>query len=150
MSLSIYGNTVFVRQTYFELKPAKGLCDYLEGNAELTSCFVNPGIERLMLLPVRRPILNSSELLSSRQISSLILEFKQRYPNRVVIFDLPPLLVSDDSLVILPQVDASILVVEEGKSPSGEIQRAFNLLDQNKLLGTVLNRSSEKNAHPYY
>ena len=137
-------------QTYFGIQVEKGLCDYLEGKASLDQCLVNPGIDRLVLLPVRRPILNSSELLSSSRVTGLLQELAARYSDRVVLFDLPPLLASDDSLVILPQVDASLFVVQEGKTHSGEIQRGFNLLSDYRLIGTVLNRSETSNAHPYY
>ena len=67
-----------------------------------------------------------------------------------MIYDLPPLLASDDSLVFLPQLDATLLVVQDGKTKAGEIQRAMELLDGYNLLGTVLNKSSEGDQHPYY
>jgi protein-tyrosine kinase len=135
---------------YFGIEVKRGLCDYLEGNAELEDCMVNPGIERLVLLPVRRSVLNSSELLSSSCITDLLVELRSRYPDRIVIYDLPPLLTSDDSLVILPNVDASLLVVREGKTRSGEIQRGTRMLQDYRLIGTVLNASTEGNINPYY
>jgi len=135
---------------YFQIEVKQGICDYLEGSAELADCLVNPGISHFVLLPVRRPVLNSSELLSSSRITNLIEELGKRYPDRIVIYDLPPLLASDDSLVILPQVDSSLLVVQEGKTGAGAIQKARRLLQDHHLIGTVLNRSAQGNIHPYY
>lgn len=138
-------------QEYFALQDVTaGLCDYLEGSAELAAALVNPGIEGLVLLPVRRPVLNSSELLSSPRMLHLLSELKGRYPDRIVIFDLPPLLASDDSLVVLPHIDASLLVIREGGARAGEIARSLRLLENHNLLGTVLNDSAEENLHPYY
>lgn len=138
-------------QEYFGLEKIEvGLCDYLEGNADLADVFTNPGINGLVLLPVRRRLANSSELLSSPRMQHLLAELKGRYSDRIVIYDLPPLLASDDSLVILPHIDASLLVVREGATSAGEIQRSLRLLDSHNLLGTVLNDSAEKNPHPYY
>ena len=135
---------------YFGLDVKKGLCDYLEGNTELSECLINPGIDRLVLLPVRRPVLNSSELLSSQRVSHLLQEIQGRYPDRIIIFDLPPILVTDDSLVVLPQINASLFVVAEGKTLASEIQRGVNLLNDYGLIGTVLNKSSQDRPHAYY
>ena len=138
-------------QEYFGLEKVEaGLCDYLEGNADLADAFANPGINGLVLLPVRRRLVNSSELLSSLRMQHLLAELNGRYSDRIVIYDLPPLLASDDSLVVLPHIDASLLVVREGATRSGEIQRSLRLLDNHNLLGTVLNDSAETNPHPYY
>lgn len=133
----------------FGLSEETGISDYLFDSAPLSDCLVNPGIDRLVLLPAGRPLNNSSEALTSPQMVSLAHELKARYPDRIVIYDLPPLLSTDDALVFLPQVDATLLVVCEGVTSSGDVQRAIGLLDGHKLLGTVLNRSSSANHRPY-
>jgi len=133
----------------FGLTMQVGLSDYLFDGAPLSDCLVNPGIDRLVLLPAGRAMNNSSEALTSPQMVNLARELKTRYPDRFVIYDLPPLLSSDDALVFLPQVDATLLIVREGKTRTGEVQRAIELLDERNLLGTVLNRSAEANYHPY-
>jgi len=101
-------------QTYFGLDPAPGLNDYLLRDTGLPECLVNPGIERLVLLTVGTPVQNSSEVLGSPKMFNLANELKGRYPDRFVIYDLPPLLTGDDALVLLPQLrnicDLSILL----------------------------------------
>ena len=136
--------------TYFGLTAGKGLSDYLLGNAKLADCLVNPGMERLVIMPGGKPLYSSSEALTSQKMRSLASEFKTRYTDRLVIYDLPPLLASDDSLVFLPQLDATLLVIQDGKTRVGDIQRALELLEGYNLLGTVLNKSSEGDQHPYY
>jgi capsular exopolysaccharide synthesis family protein len=135
---------------YFGVAVERGLCDFLEGNAEISECLINPGIERLVLLPIRRPVLNSSELLSSPRIRTLLAELKNRYEKRIIIYDLPPLLPTDDSLVVLPNMDASLLVLQEGETAAGEIQRCIDFLQDHNLLGTVLNKSTMIDIYPYY
>jgi Mrp family chromosome partitioning ATPase len=135
---------------YFGITVQKGLCDYLEGNAEISECLINPGLDRLVLLPIRRSILNSSELLSSRLMSSLLTEIGERYERRIVLYDLPPLLPTDDSLVILPKLDANLIVVQEGRSEAGEIQRSIGFLKDYNFIGAVLNNSVEGGIYPYY
>jgi capsular exopolysaccharide synthesis family protein len=134
----------------FGLKVSTGLSDYLFGQVQLSECLINPGIERLILLPGGNAIHNSSEALTSPQMTKLAQELKVRYPDRFVIYDLPPLLSSDDAMVFLPQIDATLLVVREGTTRTGDIQRSVNLLKDTNLIGTVLNGSAEENFFPYF
>ena len=55
----------------------------------------------------------SSEVLGSPKIAALADELRHRYPDRLIIYDLPPVLAQDDPLVFLPHVDGVLLVVEE-------------------------------------
>ena len=137
-------------QAHFGLDPAPGLTDYLLRDTGLPECLVNPGIERLVLLPVGAPVQNSSEVLGSPKMLNLVNELKARYPDRFVIYDLPPLLASDDALVFLPQLDGCLLVLEERKTRTAEIQRTLDLLSDAKLIGTILNKSQSENAYHYY
>jgi capsular exopolysaccharide synthesis family protein len=137
-------------QSYFGLDPAPGLTDYLLNGASLSNCLVNPGIDRLVLLPVGAPVQNSSEVLGSPKMLSLASELKARYPDRFVIYDLPPLLSGDDALVFLPRLDACMLVVEERKTRAHELQRALELLGDARLIGTILNKSKGETANHYY
>jgi len=75
-------------------------------------------------------------------------ELKRRYPMRWVIFDLPPVLVSDDVLAFAPYIDAMLLVAEEGKTLRHELSRAAELVKETNqnLIGTVLNNSLEKKS----
>lgn len=125
----------------FGLEAAPGLTDYLLGDTPLSACLVNPGIERLVLLPCGASQRTSSEILSSAKMAALALELKNRYPDRIVLYDMPPLLPTDDALVFLEHIDASLLVVQEGKTRRPEVQRALELLKDHYLVGTVLNKS---------
>jgi Mrp family chromosome partitioning ATPase len=73
----------------------------------------------------------------------LVRELRMRYPSRLVVFDLPPLLSTDDALAFAPYVDAMLLVVEEGKTPRDELLNAVRLMESanENLIGTVLNKS---------
>jgi Mrp family chromosome partitioning ATPase len=58
-----------------------------------------------------------------------------------VLFDVPPLLSSADTLAFSPYVDAALLVIEEGKTGAQDARRAIALLANTQLIGTVLNKS---------
>ena len=129
--------------TMFGIEPTYGLDDYLKGRVELAKCLVNPGIERLVLLPVREPMDGSSEILGSPMMARLAHELKHRYPDRIVIYDMPPILRTDDCLAFLPNVEASLFVIAEGASSASDIQRSINLIKKTNILGTILNKSLE-------
>jgi Mrp family chromosome partitioning ATPase len=80
----------------------------------------------------------------------LVQELKTRYPTRMVIFDLPPVLSADDALAFAPYVDAALLVIDEGRTKRDEVTRAVGYLRTTELLGTVLNRSHEAEGLHYY
>jgi protein-tyrosine kinase len=130
--------------TYFGITPEKGLSDYLTSDVPLASLLINPaGIERFVILPGGAHLGNSSEMLSSPKMKQLVEELKERYHSRIILFDLPPLLSSADALAFSPYVDAALLVIEEGKTPEDEIQRAVELLQNTQIIGTVLNKSRQ-------
>ncbi len=126
---------------FFGVDIKKGLADYLLGAAELPDLLINPGIEKLTILPAGRPLPNSSELLGSPKMEAMIKEIKSRYSkDRVVIFDCSSLLGSPDPLVFSHLVDSILLVVEAEKTTPGQIKRAMELLNGRHVLGTVLNK----------
>lgn len=126
---------------YFGLDVGKGLPDYLQGDTPVENLLVNPGFERLVVLPGRPTTSASSELLSLPKMTALVEEIKTRYQSRIVLFDLPPLLTSDDALLFMPHFDAALLVVEDGKTTPDEVRRSLAILDQTNLAGTVLNKA---------
>ncbi|SPP66224.1 CpsD/CapB family tyrosine-protein kinase [Nitrospira lenta] len=133
----------------FGLKDCPGLADYLLDDVPVENLLVHPGIGRFVLLPGGRAIQNSTEILTSPKMLALVEEFKHRYPSRIVIFDLPPLLQTADVLAFSPYTDALLLVVEEGKTSAGDVQRAFSLVkDSRPVLGTVLNKAGQLAATP--
>ncbi len=134
---------------YFGYKPEYGLNNYLFDDVPLPEILFNPGIERLVVLPSNQALYNSSETLSSPKMVQLVGELKTRYPSRLVLFDLPPLLASDDALAFSPYVDAVLLVIEEGKTRRDQITQAADLLKGTHFLGTVLNKSAEPSSAYY-
>jgi len=127
----------------FNFKPEYGLRDYLRDKVELSDLLVNPGFKGLVLLPGRGSSPSSSELLSSPRMLELYQELKSRYESRIIIYDLPPLLNVDDAMVVLPNVDSTILVVENGKNTQSEVQNSLRLLEGTNFIGTVLNKADE-------
>jgi protein-tyrosine kinase len=134
---------------YFTGRDSLGLIDCLTGDVELADVLVNPGIERLVILPGGKRIRHSSELLSSPRVVQLVEELKSRYEDRLILFDMPPLFAGDDVIAFLPHVDAVMLVVEDGKVSREQLVHANELLGE-KSIGMVLNKAESGSASPGY
>lgn len=120
----------------------KGLSDYLTGDEPVSELlFKIAGIDRLVIMPGGRPLSNSAEMLNSPKMIQLSEEMKSRYHSRIIIYDLPPVLTSSDTLAFAPYVDAALLVVEDGKTQKQELEQAVELLSVTNIIGTVLNKA---------
>lgn len=118
-----------------------GLADFLQCHNSLQACLVHPNLGRLLVLPGGEPVMSSLELLTAPAMSDLVQEMKHRYTGRIIIFDLPPLLESADSLAFSPSLDATLLVVEEGGTGKADVQESLDLLQGGvPVLGTVCNK----------
>ncbi len=128
-----------------------GLNDYLTTGKSMQEIFVNPRIEHLVIAPTNRVSAGSSELLSSPRMTHFINEAKERYPERLVIFDLPPVLVGDDVVALSQHLDAMLIVVADGKTQKNELLHATQLLQDVNILGIVLNKGIVvENHYDYY
>ncbi|RJR39515.1 MAG: hypothetical protein C4576_21450 [Desulfobacteraceae bacterium] len=130
---------------FFGINCGCGLADYLIGQVRLPQIFVNPGIERLTLLPAGRQLSNSAELLNSYNMKELVAKLKA-FPSasgRILIFDSPSLL-APDALVLAEFVDGIVIVVEENRTKEDDLRHAMDLLKRKSIFGIVLNKSGNK------
>ncbi len=125
--------------SYLGLEAEKGLTDFLAGDATVEACLVRVPFKRFSLFPAGKAVDQSSETLGSPQMEKLAAELRARYTDRIIIYDMPPLLEQDDPLVFLPHVDSFLLVVREGVTTTDEIKRSLDILSSAKVLGVVLN-----------
>ena len=131
---------------YFAIEPTIGLSHYLKGDAEIADLLVNPGVERLLLLPGVGSVDNSSELISSPRMVALFNEVTQRYKSRIVIYDMPAILPRDDVLTALNHVDCFLMVLEEGRDSEADIRKAIQSMQNANIVGTVVNKSQSTEA----
>jgi protein-tyrosine kinase len=126
-----------------DIAPEFGVDDVLCGKARVDQCLYHPrGIERLVVLPARSTLSNSSEALSSSRGRAFVQELRARYPERILLFDLPPILGADDAVAFLPMVECALVVVAERRTPRDDLLRCMELTRSTPIIGTVLNRST--------
>ncbi|WP_409263427.1 CpsD/CapB family tyrosine-protein kinase [Pseudomonas putida] len=135
--------------SYLGLPMEQALNEFLTDKAELQDCLVNPTLPRFVVLPTRVPVPLSTEMLSSPKVNNLIGDLRNRYESRICIFDLPPLLSSDDAITVLPKFDCVLLVVANGMNNKKEIEDCLHHLGTVNLIGTVLNKADEQ-PRTYY
>jgi capsular exopolysaccharide synthesis family protein len=119
-----------------------GLSEYLTDLIPIEELLVRPYyLEDLVVLPGGRPVENSAEMLSSPKMERLVLDLKASADKCVIIFDLPPVLATAETLAFSPQVDAALLVIEDGVTKKQDIARTMDLLSATNIIGTVLNKA---------
>jgi receptor protein-tyrosine kinase len=135
------------------VEDTSGLVDYLNTDElDVSDIIFNTNIEKLKLIPAGSPHHLSNELLASEKMANLASELANRYPDRVVIFDCPPLLGITETLVLSNLMGQALLVVEESKTAITDIHNATENLSEDLALGIVLNKAirSHKDMYGYY
>lgn len=130
-----------------------GLIEYLLGEKQtIGDTIYNTNIDKLKIIPAGEPHHLSNELLASDKMESLAKELAERYPDRIVIFDCPPLIGVTETLVLANLMGQAIVVVEESKTQLSDIQKATENLSDDLALGIVLNKAikSHKDMYGYY
>lgn len=128
---------------YLGLDVTRGLTDFLAGRADLSECLLRLPYQRMSLLPSGERLANSSEIIGSPQMARLAQEIRDRYADRIVLYDMPPLLAQDDPLAFVPHVDAVLLVVKDGVTRAADVERSLHILESFPVIGTVLNDKHE-------
>ncbi len=136
---------------YLGLKRDRGILGVLEGRTKLMAATKRVSIYnyQLFALPCEASTPRSSEFMSSRAIVSTMQEIKREFRSSTIIFDLPPILPSDEVLSILPSIDCVLMVAAAGNSTVPQIKECCKYLEATPVVRFVLNKASETVA-PYY
>jgi protein-tyrosine kinase len=111
---------------------------------------IRTDIESLRILPAGRWNLHATELLASERMLKLCRELANRYPDRIVIFDSPPLLAATEAQAIAAAVGQVVLVVAEGLTARESVREAIALIDDQKPVNAILNKSRRGTGGNYY
>lgn len=124
-----------------DIRGEQGLTDYLSGNTkDIGSLFKKTDIPKLTVLAAGTAHSRSTELLASRAMGKLLDELAQRYSDRVVIFDSPPLLATTESVVLSRQMGQICLVVESSSTPQYMVKQALGSLHSTDNVSLILNK----------
>ena len=129
---------------------AVGLTDYLlDPEIKVADILLNTNVPRLKLVTAGTPHHLSTELLASDRMIRLPSEFANRYADRVVIFDAPPLLGVNETAVLATMCGQGVMVVEENKSRLAEIEQSVALLPPEMAVGFLINKAHRNQGKGY-
>ncbi len=129
----------------------KGLLDLLSDTTlELPELILKTNIPKLSVLPAGAPTSHSTELLASDALRELLHEIATRYPERIVIFDSPPLLSTTESRVLAARMGRIIMVVNAEHTQTLDLAQAYTALEHCAVVLSVLNRSNTDSEHRHY
>jgi receptor protein-tyrosine kinase len=128
-----------------------GLVDFLiEDDLDLTDVLLETNIPSLTILPAGSSHHLSTELLGSRNMRALLQDMSKRYPERIVIFDSPPLLATSEASILAGLVGQVVMVVEAEKTRQSQVKEAVALVNPDTIIGFVLNKVHKPFTDYYY
>jgi receptor protein-tyrosine kinase len=137
--------------TRLGLAPAPGLLDVLtDPSLKLSDVLLRTNIDKLSILPAGSPQERATELLASESMNRLLDDMAHRYPDRVLVFDAPPLLQSTESRVLATHMGQVLVVVEAENTPVAQVQQALGMLESCPVVLPVLNKAARSDVDGYY
>ncbi|MBV7534754.1 XrtA-associated tyrosine autokinase [Duganella sp. sic0402] len=133
------------------LPPAPGLMDILlRDKTDLADVILRTNVATLSILPAGRANKHATELLASRSMSRLLTEIAERYADRIVIFDSPPLLMTTEASVLATQMGQILMVVESERTTQHAVKQALRHIEQCPHVKLLYNKSSAFSGGGYY
>ncbi|MFO1276208.1 MAG: XrtA-associated tyrosine autokinase [Sphaerotilus natans] len=132
------------------VEPSRGLMDVLKTpSLDLADVMLRTNVPKLTLLPAGTANSQSTELLASTAMERLLDELASRFPDRIIVFDAPPLIPTTESRVLASRVGQVVMVVEAGKTTHAQVTQAYAAVEQCPVVLSVLNRASGNSGEAY-
>ena len=134
------------------LPPSPGLLDLvLDESIDMSSVLLKTNIDKLSILPSGTPHERATELLASDAMIRLLKNVASRYPDRIVIFDSPPLLLTTEARVLASHMGQIVMVVKAESTLQADVQNALSAIHSCPVKLLVLNqaRSASNGGYGY-
>jgi len=136
---------------YLGLKTDRGLMDLLiDDSLQMSEVLIKTNVEKLTLLPAGRGHRYATELLASNAMDRLLDDVARRYPDRIIIFDSPPLLATSEARVLATHMGQIVMVVEAEKTTHEAVKEALKHIEGCEVVGMVLNKGKMAGGTDYY
>jgi exopolysaccharide/PEP-CTERM locus tyrosine autokinase len=135
----------------FGLSEAPGLIDLLVDDSQsIEKTLVRTDLNDIQVLPAGSGHPQATELLASERMSEIMDELATRYPDRIILVDSPPLLITSEAQALASQVGQIALVVEAGETNHQTLLQTIEVLDSDKAINIILNKSIHSMQSGYY
>ncbi len=131
------------------LPAGPGLLDVLQGAVDMSDVLLRTNVDKLTLLPSGTPQARATELLASDAMSATLDDMARRYPDRIIIFDSPPLLLTTESRVLASHMGQIVVVVHAEKTPQSAVQQALATIESCPLKMMLLNQTTTSSSGGY-
>ena len=128
-----------------------GLMDILlDDSLDLADAMLRTNIDTLSILGAGRSHPRATELLASQGMSALLDEIATRYPDRIVIFDSPPLLLTTEARVLAGQMGQIVLVVEAEATTQHAVKEVLRQIKSCQNINLIYNKARTLSNGDYY
>ena len=129
----------------------KGLMDLLTTpQVSFAEVLLKTNVPRLDVLLAGSHHHSASERLASAAMNELLQGISARYPDRIILFDSPPLLATTESRVLAMHMGQVVLVVEADKTTHGAVESALATVENCPVVMTLLNKVPQSETGSYY
>jgi protein-tyrosine kinase len=136
--------------SFLGLAAEPGLSDLLmSDNNDVGDYLLKTDIPNLTLLPAGKYHEKGHEMWASNKMRNLLVELSTRYPDRVVIFDAPPVLLDSSAQILARQVGQVLFVIEAEKTHKQMVMEALESIAESQYIGLVLNKSNRRLVSEY-
>lgn len=135
----------------FGIEETRGLLDVLvDDSLDLSAVLLRTDVDKLVILPSGTAHPQATELLASDAMTKLLDEMAARYPDRIIIFDSPPLLLTNEARALAAHMGQIVVVVEAERTRHAALTQALALIDACPVKLLLLNKSSPGGAGDHY
>ncbi len=131
------------------LPPSPGLLDLLDGSADMAGVLLKTNVDKLTVLPSGTPHVRATELLASDAMRSLLDDMARRYPDRIIIFDSPPLLLTTESRVLATHMGQVVMVVQAERTLRADVRQALSTIDACPVRMVLFNKARADSSVGY-
>ncbi len=136
---------------YLGIHADKGLLDVLQDkNLKLSDVMIKTDIAKLTILPAGRTYKRATELLASDAMTRLVEDIGNRYPDRIILFDSPPLLATSEAGVLATHMGQIVMVVEAERTSQEAVREALSHLQSCDVVNMLLNKATPTPGADYY
>lgn len=136
---------------YLGIHADLGLLDVLQDkNLKLSDVMIKTDIAKLTILPAGRTYKRATELLASDAMTRLVEDIGNRYPDRIILFDSPPILATSEASVLATHMGQIVMVVEAERTSQEAVREALSHIQSCEVVNMLLNKSTPTPGADYY
>jgi protein-tyrosine kinase len=122
----------------------RGLMDLLlDEKLDLADVMLRTNVDTLSILAAGTSTPRATELLASQAMTAFVSEIANRYPDRIVIFDSPPLLLTTEAHVLAAHMGQIVVVVESETTTQHAVKESLRQLEGCNNISLIYNKTRE-------